>query len=210
MKKLVNIYVWGMVGLLYAVLGAKCVMMWDGGRGAAALGANLPHYLVLPLLLTVGVALANWFESKILVDAEGAPQLRRVLLLTLALFVYIEGILLFIPFNAENRIRFLHLLLSGFGVFLVALGLLMPHLKRNRIAGVRYSWTLTDPEVWRESNRAGGRYTIVMGILLGASQFFPQRRDMFFSTVELWAFVIYVVALTLHSRVIAVKLDPPK
>ena len=100
--------------------------------------------------------------------------------------------------------------MSGIGVFLIVLGLLMPHLKRNRVAGVRYSWTMTDPEVWRESNRVGGRYTVAMGILLGVSQFFPQRRDMFFSTVELWAFVIYVVALTLHSRLIALRKNPPK
>ena len=51
---------------------------------------------------------------------------------------------------------------------------------------------------------------IAMGIILGASQFFTQRREMFFSTLELWAFITYVVALTLHSRVIALRHHPPQ
>ena len=51
MQKLVNRYVWLMTAALYLPVAAKCVMMWDSGRGAAALGERLPTYLVLPLLV---------------------------------------------------------------------------------------------------------------------------------------------------------------
>ena len=210
MRKLVNKYVWSMIALLYVMLGVKCVMMWDSGRGAALLGANLPHYLALPLLLTVGIALANWLEAKIVVDPEGVVPLRRVLMLTLALFIYIEAILLFLTFSRENAPFIAKLLLGGFGVFFVILGLLMPKLGRNRIAGVRYSWTIDDPEVWKESNRVGGRYTLAMGMLLLVSGHIPQQREMFFSTVEIWAFIFYIAALTLHSRLIAIRHHPPQ
>ena len=40
--------------------------------------------MLLPVLMTVGVALANYLEHKILVEPEGAPALRNVMLLTLA------------------------------------------------------------------------------------------------------------------------------
>ena len=210
MNKLVDRYVWFMVALMYAVLGVKCVLMWDSGRGAALLGANLPHYLALPLLLTIGIALANWLEAKIVVDPDGVVPLRRVLMLTLALFIYIEAMLLFLTFSRENVPFIAKLMLGGFGVFFVGLGLLMPKLGRNRIAGVRYTWTLNDRAVWKESNRIGGRYTLVMGLLLLVSGFIPQQRESFFSTVEIWAFIFYVVALTLHSRLIAIRHHPPE
>ena len=210
MEKLVNKSVWFAVVLMYAVLGAKCVMMWDAGRGAAQLGANLPHYLALPLLLTAGIALANWLDAKIVIDADGVVPLRRVLLLTLALFVYIEAMLLFLTFSRENAPLIAKVMLGGFGAFFLGLGVLMPKLGRNRIAGVRYSWTITDPEVWKASNRVGGRYTLAMGLLLLVSGFIPQKREMFFSAAEIWAFIVYVAALTLHSRLIAIRIHPPQ
>ena len=209
MQKLVNKYVWLLTAALFVPVAVKCVMMWDSGRGAAALGERLPSYLVLPILVTVGVALANYLERKILVDPDGAPQLRRVMMLTIALFLYIHGVMLLAPFTRETVKQLPKLIFIGIGVFFVLLGLLMPQLKRNRVAGVRYTWTLTDPEVWRESNRIGGRYTIAMGAALLVSVFIPQRRPMIFSTFELWAFIVYVVALTLHSRLIAFKKNPP-
>jgi uncharacterized membrane protein len=210
MNKLVNKHVWLLTAALYLPVAAKCVLMWDHGRGAAALGAHLPGFLVLPLIVTVLVVLANILEAKIIVDADGTPQLRRVLLLTVAVFLYIHCVTLLMPFSRENVRLLPRLIFIGIGVFFVILGILMPELKRNRVAGVRYSWTLLDPVVWRESNRVGGKYTVAMGILLLVSTFIPQRREMIFSTFELWAFIVYVVALTLHSRLIAVKINPPK
>ena len=209
MRKLVNKYMWMLAGALYVPVAVKCVMMWDGGNGAAALGAKLFHYLMLPLIVTAAVALMNRLESKILIESDGAPPLRRVLLLTGALFLYIQTLSLMIPFRRDTARLITTLVCCGIGVFFLLLGVLMPYLKRNRLAGVRYSWTLTDPEVWRDSNRVGGRYTVAMGVIMLVSAFVPQQRVTFFSTFEIWAFIIYVIALTLHSRVIALKKHPP-
>ena len=222
MRKLVNKYMWMLTGALFVPVVVKCVMMWDGGNGAAALGAKLPHYLMLPLIVTGAVALINYLEAKIIVDADGVSPLRRVLMLTISLFLYIHAVTLMIPLTRENLPLISMLVFCGIGVFFVLLGVLMPSLKRNRVAGVlmpslkrnrvagvRYSWTLSDPEVWRDSNRIGGRYTIAMGVILLVSAFIPQRREMIFSTFELWAFIVYVAALTLHSRLIAFKKHPP-
>ena len=205
MRKLVNRYVWFLTAALYLPATIRSAIVWNGGNGAAELGAQLPGFLVLPLLVTAGVALANWFDDKILVDADGAPQLRRVLMLTLTLFLYIHGVTLLAPLSPQTAKKTPVLIFIGIGVFFVLLGLLMPKLKRNRVAGVRYTWTLLDAELWRESNRVGGRYTIALGVILLVSTFIPQQRTMIFSTFELWAFIIYIVALTLHSRLIALR-----
>lgn len=210
MQKLVDKYVWLLTGMFYLLLAAKCVTAWDGGSGAALIGANLPHWLMLPVLMTVGVALANWLEPKILIEPEGAPALRNVMMLTLALILYVEALLLFIPLVRENAPRFTKLLIGGVGVFFIVLGLLMPKLKRNRLAGVRYTWTLVDAEVWRDSNRVGGRYTLILGLALLVSEFVPQKREMFFSTFEIFLVISYLVTLTLHSRLIALRKNPPQ
>jgi len=203
--KLVNKYVWILTAALFIPVAVRCAMTWNGGNGAAELGAQLPGFLVLPLLVTAGVALANWFDARILIDADGAPQLRRVLMLTLALFLYIHSVMLLAPLSPRTVGKIPMLIFIGIGVFFVLLGFLMPHLKRNRIAGTRYSWTFTDAAVWRESNRVGGRYTTAMGLVLLVSTFIPQQRPMIFSTFEVWAFIIYIVAMTLHSRMIALR-----
>lgn len=60
-------------------------------------------------------------------------------------------------------------LLMGF--FFIALGLILPRVRRNPIIGVRTAWTLASDENWAKTNRVAG-YTMVLGglgaILAGA------------------------------------------
>jgi uncharacterized membrane protein len=56
------------------------------------------------------------------------------------------------------------------GAFFVALGLVLPRVRRNPIVGIRTFWTIKSPEVWARTQRVGG-YSMVVGgvagILLG-------------------------------------------
>jgi uncharacterized membrane protein len=60
---------------------------------------------------------------------------------------------------------FIRVILAGAGVLFVAIGNEMGRLKPNSWAGVRLPWTMTDEDVWRESNRMGGRGMVVAGLL---------------------------------------------
>ncbi len=48
------------------------------------------------------------------------------------------------------------------GAFYIALGLILPRIKRNAIMGVRTPWTLTSDENWARTQRVGG-YSMVLG-----------------------------------------------
>jgi uncharacterized membrane protein len=50
--------------------------------------------------------------------------------------------------------------------FFIALGLIMPRLRRNPIIGIRTPWTLTNEENWARTHRVAG-YSMVGGGLLG-------------------------------------------
>ena len=52
------------------------------------------------------------------------------------------------------------------GVFFVALGLVMPRLRRNPVIGIRTPWTLTSDENWARTHRLAG-YSMVVGGVLG-------------------------------------------
>lgn len=203
MEKLVNKTLWTTSAVLYVMLAVKCAMVWEGGNGAARLGAMLPTLSALPLLTSFCLWLIGKFQQKLIIDADGTSALRRVVWLTLVLCIYIYGLLLFVPSKIQVHITFT---ICGTGAFMMSLGLAMPKLRRNRLAGARYSWTLTDPEVWNKSNAVGGVYTFLVGLLLVVSGAIPQRRvGSPFTTLEIWAILLYVVLLTLHSRLIALK-----
>ena len=53
------------------------------------------------------------------------------------------------------------------GALFVALGLIMPRLRRNPIVGVRTAWTLTSDETWARTHRVAG-YTMVASGLVAA------------------------------------------
>jgi uncharacterized membrane protein len=53
------------------------------------------------------------------------------------------------------------------GAFYIALGLVIPRIKRNAIMGVRTPWTLTSDENWARTQRVGG-YSMVLGGLVAA------------------------------------------
>ena len=208
MQKLITKTAWIIVALCYVPLCVKSVFLWNGGSGAATLGKVLPSYFMIPLITTAGVWLTGKLQNKIVIDEDGIPALRRVVWLTLALLfaVSIFNVSIeYIPVRILSR-----LVICGIGVFMLLLGALMPKLQRNRLAGARFSWTLVNREVWQKSNRIGGLYTILLGaFLIGSGVLAPERKALF-TSADIWAIILYIIVLTMHSRLIALKIDPPK
>ncbi len=50
------------------------------------------------------------------------------------------------------------------GVFFVALGLVLPRVKRNPIIGIRTAWTLRSDENWARTQRVGGYAMVIAGV----------------------------------------------
>ena len=208
MQKIITKTAWIIVALCYVPLCVKSVILWDGGNGAAKLGSVLPSYFMIPLITTALAWLAGKLQNKIVIDEDGIPALRRVVWLTLTLFLALSAFNVSLEYIPVRYMQYP--IICGIGLFMVLLGALMPSLQRNRLAGARFSWTLVNREVWQKSNRIGGVYTMLLGAFLIASGALTKTRKSVFTTAEIWAIVIYIVVLTFHSRLIALKIDPPK
>ena len=208
MQKLITKTAWIITILCYLPLCVKSVILWDGGNGAATLGKVLPSYFVIPLITTLFVWLAGKFQSKIVIDEDGIPALRRAIWLTLALFLAVSIFNVSIEYIPGRYMPYL--IICGIGLFMVLLGAMMPKLQRNRLVGARFSWTLVNREVWQKSNRIGGVYTMLLGAFMIVSGVLTPARKALFTTAEIWAIILYIIVLTIHSRMIALKIDPPK
>ena len=208
MQKIITGTAWVITVLCYVPLCVKSVILWNGGSGAERLGKVLPSYFVIPLITTAFVWLTGKLQNKIVIDEDGIPALRRAIWLTLALFLAVSVFNVSIEYIPGRYMQYA--VICGIGLFMVLLGALMPGLQRNRLVGARFSWTLVNREVWQKSNRIGGVYTILLGVFLIVSGAMTEKRTSVFTTAEIWAIVIYIIVLTLHSRLIALKIDPPK
>lgn len=57
-------------------------------------------------------------------------------------------------------------ILSIVPIIMIVGGLLMQFAKQNELFGLRTSATLSDPKIWEKSNRAVGRLTVILGLVL--------------------------------------------
>lgn len=89
-------------------------------------------------------------------------QLALVSALTALFLTAVHALVLYVALiPGASLMRPVWLLL---GAFFVALGLVLPRVKRNAFVGIRTAWTLTSDENWARSNRVGGYSMVVGGI----------------------------------------------
>lgn len=113
-----------------------------------------------------GVALFLFvrFAPKILprADKKRLPesQIALVASLTTLFLAAVHALVLYVAIvPGASLMRPIWLLL---GALFIALGLVLPRVKRNAFVGIRTAWTLTSDENWARSNRIGG-YSMVLG-----------------------------------------------
>lgn len=74
-------------------------------------------------------------------------------------------------FNAAFDVT--KVILVAVGLLFAVIGNFMTTVKQNWTFGVRVSWTLSDPVVWRKTNRLGGYLFVAVGVLTVLSAFLP-------------------------------------
>ncbi len=89
-----------------------------------------------------------------------AATISLVALLTTAFLVGIHFVILHAALAPRPDVmRPLWLII---GAFIFALGLIMPRLRQNGVAGIRTAWTLGNEEVWARTHRLAG-YSMAIG-----------------------------------------------
>ena len=59
------------------------------------------------------------------------------------------------------------------GVLFIALGMLLPNIKRNWFVGIRTPWTMSSELVWNETHRVGSALFVLSGVAFIAIPFLP-------------------------------------
>ncbi|MFA5129840.1 MAG: SdpI family protein [Patescibacteria group bacterium] len=82
----------------------------------------------------------------------------------ISFFAYIHMITTFAAIHPWINAHIPNLIVSGMGVLFILIGNSMGKIEQNWFVGLRTPWTLSDPEVWRKSQRFGGLLFVLGGI----------------------------------------------
>ncbi|GGN03659.1 hypothetical protein GCM10007092_17680 [Thermus composti] len=164
---------WALTLWVYPRLPEKIPAHWNALGEVDRYGSRLEVFL-LPLVLTFLyplLALAPRLDPKLRGEAPRAwPWLEAGVVWTLA---FLQGIFLYATWREVQGRPFPlgQAFLLGVGLCFLALGLLLPRLSPNYLAGVRTPWTLESPEVWRKTHRRAGLVFALLGLLAWAAAF---------------------------------------
>jgi uncharacterized membrane protein len=83
---------------------------------------------------------------------------------TIAMVFSIEAMVIVSALGVDLPVATIISLLIGF--LFIAMGGMMPHIRRNTIMGIRLPWTLASEEVWNRTHEYGGRVFMAAGVLV--------------------------------------------
>ena len=142
-------------------------------HGTADGFASRPLGAFLMPLVSLGIwAFVRTFPRRLEGEARAralASPLAETALLVSALMAGLHFVMLDVALSGDTKAgRGLAFVLAAFSL---ALGLLMPKLRRNGIAGIRTPYTLSSDETWQKTHRIGGMFFVAAGIvgLVGAA-----------------------------------------
>jgi uncharacterized membrane protein len=91
------------------------------------------------------------------------PEWQTLQTLLLGLFVYLDGVTLYIALNPGKEMT--PLMFAGMGIMFAVMGNLLPKIRQNFFVGIKLPWTLADEENWNKTHRLGGWCFVAVGIM---------------------------------------------
>lgn len=134
--------------------------------------------LFLPVAMTIGVSLIM-AALPALEPLQDRLDRSRPLYLTawgglLALFALVEAMVAAPAFGVAPPSG---TMLAGMGLFLVAIGNVLPKSRPGFFVGIRTPWAITDPDNWIATHRYGGRMMVAGGIAILALSVLPMPAE---------------------------------
>jgi uncharacterized membrane protein len=80
------------------------------------------------------------------------------------------------------------------GVFIAAIGFLIPRAAPNWFIGIRTPWTLTSDESWRRTHKIGGPLFIALGLIMAASSLIAPEQAIWILVAAAIGIVIFLFA----------------
>lgn len=174
---------------------------WDAEGQVNGLGPGWVGAFLVPLMMAV-VLLVFVIIPKIAVFKKNLKAFEKhywlMALVTELFFLIFYAITLLPNFGIETSFSLLFSLPLSF--LFIAIGLLMPHFKRNFFVGIRTPWTLSSDKVWKKTHRFGGTLFIAAGVISLAVSFIPGQNILSMVALILVAAVGSVVYSFLEFR----------
>lgn len=87
------------------------------------------------------------------------------------------------------------------GILFIVVGNFLPQSEPNYLIGIRLPWTLKNREVWKKTNRLGGRLMVIGGFIIALYSFLPTPPSwLLFLTI-----IFIVIYPTIYSYIIYKK-----
>lgn len=149
--------------------------------------AGMPPFIWV--LITAFYWLAMTERGKLRLDEVSARWVCLLRLFIALFMISVEASVIAVAFGWLNspRIVFMPML----GLLFIAIGLALPHLRPNWVAGIRLPWTIVNESVWRQTHLIGGYGFTVLGVLALFLPFMPTWVDLMWFAILL----MFVVAI---------------
>lgn len=174
----------------------------------------LPQNIALcsiQLVITVLIVAIALFPQYYAFHEENYPIIRKILLLLLIFIYYLNGIVwLLIYSRGSSAITFEKLFGGGLGFFICLIACFMPKLPRNRIVGIRFSWTMSNDEVWKITQYYSAIEAMITGILLIMLSFFAPYKHINLLFIIIVVISIWTIYSAIHSYFVAQKIHSDK
>jgi uncharacterized membrane protein len=153
--------------------GARLPIHWNGaGRidrtAPAAFALAMP--IIVSAFVTALFALIPFIEPLQQRMDKSQPLYRMAWLGLLAIMGLVELAVALPAFGINSGV----LPVAAVGLFLVALGNVLPKSRPSFFVGIRTPWTLSDPENWVATHRLGGRTMMLGGVMMMAMPVLPE------------------------------------
>jgi uncharacterized membrane protein len=192
LQVLILVIPFAFIPFIWTQLPDRIPIHWDYNGHANGFSTKTIGLLLLPII-NIGLAALLFFLSKVDPKAwmMNVPSVSmrpiRLAITGFLLVIYLGTTLsmvgLNIPINAifQGALPLLFLLLGNY----------LPRIKPNYFVGVRVPWTLEDPDNWRQTHHFAGRLWVILSLIYLVILIAQH------GTMPMWAFVAYLVIVTL-------------
>ncbi len=175
--------------LVYNRLPDPMVTHWGTGGDPNGWMSRFWGAAIGPLMM-VGLYLLFWAIPSIDPLKENIAAFRPLyngfVVLMLLFLGYVQALSL--AWNLGWQVDIGTAMMPVLGVLFVTIGWFLPRAKPNWFVGIRTPWTLSDPQVWEDTHRLGGKMFILSGAVLLLAALYPPL---------LWGGIALLVALSL-------------
>jgi uncharacterized membrane protein len=155
-----------------AIPGDKIAIHWNiAGEADGWIPKDQPFlaFYLLPVaiggVVVLGLFVLPWLSPRNFAVESFRTIYDYIFFLVAALFIYLEGIILWTQFHGPALME--RGFLVGIFLFFALIGNVLGKVKRNFWMGVRTPWTLADPVVWDRTHRLAAWLFVSAGLIGG-------------------------------------------